>query len=296
MTSELSLTYGKQPTDAGQLFDIHSLLMFWSHLWGHVYAFRHILISSCNVTTFSSVQSCIYLLGESGCCVGSSQAHAKIITVVKVWTLSWLVHVWKLCLMLPEPQFHNLSVINRGIVILEYARAIREVKNQLMEKPVHSVYSGSQLTSCFGHIVLLILDLPTEATPDHNTTPQGLYGRHQALWVHHFIGLYSYPDTPSLCNRVNLQYLVQYLCSLASLIRFKATVMILVFVFLYFLFYWELFLPLGFYIYIYIYGMSPWATTALLLEFTSNVFLFLSLTCLFPPHSTCTWSPRYPCI
>lgn len=49
---------------------------------------------------FSSVQSCIYLrqdlvlmTGESDRCVGFSPAHAKIITVVKVWTLSWLVHV-----------------------------------------------------------------------------------------------------------------------------------------------------------------------------------------------------------
>ncbi len=52
----------------------------------------------------------------------------KILNGVKVWTLWWPIHVWKLCLMLPEPLFHNLSPMNRGIVILEYARAIREEK------------------------------------------------------------------------------------------------------------------------------------------------------------------------
>ena len=30
--------------------------------------------------------------------------------------------------MCPEPLFHNLSPMNPGIVILEYARAIREEK------------------------------------------------------------------------------------------------------------------------------------------------------------------------
>ncbi|KAJ0003134.1 hypothetical protein NQD34_018174 [Periophthalmus magnuspinnatus] len=33
--------------------------------------------------------------------------------------------------MLPEPLIHNLSLMNPGIVILEYARAIREEKNPL---------------------------------------------------------------------------------------------------------------------------------------------------------------------
>ena len=36
--------------------------------------------------------------------------------------------------MLPEPLVHNLSLMNPGIVILEYAHAIREEKNNpLME-------------------------------------------------------------------------------------------------------------------------------------------------------------------
>ena len=34
--------------------------------------------------------------------------------------------------MLPEPLFHNLSPMNPGIVILEYAHAISEKKNPLM--------------------------------------------------------------------------------------------------------------------------------------------------------------------
>ena len=51
---------------------------------------------------------------------------SKILCGVKVWTLWWPVHVWKWCLMLPKPVFHNLSLMNRGIVILEYDPAIRE--------------------------------------------------------------------------------------------------------------------------------------------------------------------------
>ena len=61
--------------------------------------------------------------------------------------------------MLPEPLFHSLSLMNRGIVILEFAHAIREEKNPLMEKPGYLVHSGSQLTSFFGHITLLNLTL-----------------------------------------------------------------------------------------------------------------------------------------
>ena len=57
----------------------------------------------------------------------------KILNGVKVWTLWWPIHVWKWCLMLPEPLFHNLSLMNPGIVILEYAHVIREEKNALME-------------------------------------------------------------------------------------------------------------------------------------------------------------------
>lgn len=73
----------------------------------------------------------------------------------------------------------NLNLLNLGIVILEFAHAIREEKNPLMEKPGHSVYSGSQLTYIFwAHNV-------TEPRPDQLKQPQivtlpptGLHGRH----------------------------------------------------------------------------------------------------------------------
>ena len=46
-------------------------------------------------------------------------------------------------IMLPEPLFHNLSLVNPDIVILECAHAIREVKKKkkslLMKKPDHAV-------------------------------------------------------------------------------------------------------------------------------------------------------------
>ena len=37
-----------------------------------------------------------------------TQPIPKILNGVKVWTLLWPIHVWKCCLMLPEPLFHNL--------------------------------------------------------------------------------------------------------------------------------------------------------------------------------------------
>lgn len=50
--------------------------------------------------------------------------------------------------------------MNPDTVISDYAQAItEEKKNYVMEKPTRSVYSGSQLTSFFGHIMLLNLDL-----------------------------------------------------------------------------------------------------------------------------------------
>ena len=61
-------------------------------------------------------QVLVLMMGESGRCVKPSPA---------LW---WPIHVWKWCLMLPEPLFHNLSPKNSGIVILEYARANREEK------------------------------------------------------------------------------------------------------------------------------------------------------------------------
>lgn len=98
------------------------------------------------------------------------------------------------CLILPEAFFYNLSSMNSAIVILEYACAIREYKNPLIEFSGHSINSGSQLTSFLGHITLLNLEL---------TKIPSLYGRHNAWWVHHFIRLS--PSPRALWNRVNLE-------------------------------------------------------------------------------------------
>lgn len=43
--------------------------------------------------------------------------------------LWWPSHVWKWRLVLPEPLFQNLSLINPGFVILEYACVIRDEKS-----------------------------------------------------------------------------------------------------------------------------------------------------------------------
>lgn len=62
-------------------------------------------------------------------------------------------------------------------------------KNPLMEKPGHS-YSGSQLTSYFGPIMFLNLDLKTCSNPRSQHRAHRLV----QLWAHHFICLSSYPD------------------------------------------------------------------------------------------------------
>ena len=46
------------------------------------------------------------------------------------------------------PLFHNWGSMNLGIVVLDYARTIREEKNPLMREPGHSVHSGTLLTCC----------------------------------------------------------------------------------------------------------------------------------------------------
>lgn len=80
------------------------------------------------------------MMEESGCCVKSSPADPK--------DSHWGSGLD--CLIVPEPLFHSLSMMNRGNVILEYTHVIRVEKNSLMEKPAHLVDSGSQLTSCLG--------------------------------------------------------------------------------------------------------------------------------------------------
>ena len=95
-------------------------------------------ISFCNVTRFISVQGCIHSSPRS--CVDDGRvgplrkAFSSTSQRFSMGLISGLcgvtVHEWKWCLMLPEPFFH---LMNPGIVILEYARAIREEKNPLME-------------------------------------------------------------------------------------------------------------------------------------------------------------------
>ena len=101
------------------------------------------------VTKFLSLFLYLYWWWESEAAAKVfSSTSPKLLRAVNIWTLWWPVHVWKWCLMLPEPLSHSLSLMNRGIVILEFTRVIREEKNPLIEKPAHSVYSGCQLT-CF---------------------------------------------------------------------------------------------------------------------------------------------------
>ena len=97
------------------------------------------------------------------------------------------IHEWKWCLMLPEPLFHSLSMMNRGNVFFEYARVVRVEKNPLMEKPAHLVDSGSQLTSCFGKIMLLNLDL-TNWIYNQTITPLPLHLPLFLPWCTHHSG------------------------------------------------------------------------------------------------------------
>ena len=70
------------------------------------------------------------MMGESDRCTKSSPAHPKDSHWGKGLTLDSVVAnpCVKMCCMLTEPLFHSLSPMNPGIVILEYARAIREEK------------------------------------------------------------------------------------------------------------------------------------------------------------------------
>lgn len=59
-------------------------------------------------------------MGESHRCVKVSPA--QTLSGVRVWTPWWPVQVWKWYLVLPQPLFHNPSLMNPGIV------SIREEK------------------------------------------------------------------------------------------------------------------------------------------------------------------------
>lgn len=85
-----------------------------------------VLLSLCNVARFISIHCCIKCSPRS--CMNEDP---KILSWFKVWTLWWPIHVWKWCLMLPEPLFCNLSPMNPGVVILEYPQAVTAQKEAL---------------------------------------------------------------------------------------------------------------------------------------------------------------------
>lgn len=154
----------------------HTLIFYWATL---DLMMAH--ISSCNITTFPSRVRVIFLhdpvlmMGESA---GLLQHIPKILNGIKVCTLWQPIQVWKPCLMLPEPLFHNLSQMNRGIVIFEYAHANRE----------ETKFTDGKTWLFFIHRYstdLISLDAlnywtetrPSEETPDHKSA-KGLYSRH----------------------------------------------------------------------------------------------------------------------
>lgn len=47
---------------------------------------------------------------------------------LRSWICGGQIHVWKWCLVLSEPLFHNVNSMYPGIVILKYAHVIREEK------------------------------------------------------------------------------------------------------------------------------------------------------------------------
>ena len=55
--------------------------------------------------------------GQPDHCIKSSPPYPKDSHVAQVLSLRWPVCVWKRCLMLLEPLFHYVSLINHGIDI-----------------------------------------------------------------------------------------------------------------------------------------------------------------------------------
>lgn len=91
---------------------------------------------TCNATVFITIQCCI-----NDEIVSPLQHIPKFLNGVKVWTTWRPIHVWKWCLMPPERLFHNVSLMNPDIAILEYAHVIREENIDWWKR--------SQLTSVF---------------------------------------------------------------------------------------------------------------------------------------------------
>ena len=97
-----------------------------------------VLISLCKVNIYFCPELHSFWWRKSRAAVWSLLQHIpEILNRVKVWTLWWPIHAWKLCLMITEPLSHNLSPMIRGIFILEYA--IWEEKIHWW-KPGHSQY------------------------------------------------------------------------------------------------------------------------------------------------------------
>lgn len=106
-----------------------------------------ILMNLCNVTTFISVQSWIHFSPTSWWRESRAAASSLSNTPRDSQRGSGLdsVAADPYVNMMSHALSHSLSPMNRGVVILEYARVIGG------EKPAHSVHSGPQLTSFLGH-------------------------------------------------------------------------------------------------------------------------------------------------
>ena len=98
--------------DCLELWLRHAFAMtsFWS-----LYARSQHLFPS--RVAFIFCQYFVLIMGELGHCESLVQHIPMILNRVKVRTLWGLIHVWKRCLVLPEPLFHNLSQLNRGIAV-----------------------------------------------------------------------------------------------------------------------------------------------------------------------------------
>lgn len=112
----------------------------------HAFAKSQHLFSS-RVTSLP-LQYLVFMMVESYQCLKAFAAHPKYSQGLRsglYLSVNW-------CLISSKPLFHNLKLMNLGILILPLSPFIPVVirggkKNLLMENPGYSVYSGRQLTS-----------------------------------------------------------------------------------------------------------------------------------------------------
>ena len=80
-------------------------------------------------------------------------------------------------------------------------------KNLLIDKPNHSVYSGIQLTSLFGHMTLLNLDLTNWSSSRSRHCPHRLplYAHDASPHMH-----LSYPDVPIALEQAKLRLIIPH--------------------------------------------------------------------------------------